>query len=296
MLYLFYGPDTYRSRQKLNETLSVFRSKRSNLALFNFDEQNFSEESFKELLASQTLFDEKHAVVCENILENKNVAGFILENIETVVASPNVFILLEGEVDSDVLEKITIKAQKSQRLEMLSGVALKKWVNDELGKKEIKNSLIASEAVIKKCGSDLWCASKEIEKISLGGMPEKEASGVAYNPFAIADAVGGKDKGKAWLVLQQARLAGVSEEEVFWKMWWQIKTLLLVKKSVEAGARDLAKETGLKDYPLSKALANIKKFAPGELEEMSYKYIEFYHKARIGLEDWEVGVERLLIS
>jgi hypothetical protein len=76
---------------------------------------------------------------------------------------------------------------------------------------------------------------------------------------------------------------------------WQIKTLLLVKKSMEAGVKNLEKETGLHPFVVKKAIYNLKNFAPGELEEISYKAIEFYHKARISLVDFEIGLEKLLI-
>lgn len=296
MLYLFYGKDTHRSRQKLNEVLSVFRSKRSDLALFNFDEQSFTEDAFKELLKCQTLFDEKHAVVCENILENSSIAKFILEQLDSVTNSQNVFIFLETGIEEKLLEQIKEKAKQVQLFDLLTGVQLKKWVNNELIKSSVKNASVVAESVIKKCGSNLWCVSKEIEKISLGGSIEAQKSLSGYSPFAVADAVGERNKRNAWLALQQARMAGVPDEEVFWKMAWQIKTLLLVKKSSDMSVKDLEKETGLHPFVVKKALANLKNFAPGELEEMSYKAIEFYHKARISIVDWEVGLERLLIS
>lgn len=296
MLYLFYGKDTYRSRQKLNEILSVFRSKRSDLALFNFDEQSFTEGSFKELLKSQTLFDEKHAVVCENILEDKNILRFILEQIENIAISQNVFIFLETDVEDKALEQLKEKAKQVQLFDLLTGTQLKKWISKELDKDNVSNIEVATESIIKKCSSNLWCASKEIEKISLGGNLEAQKILVGYNPFAIADAVGERNKRKAWLTLQQARMSGITDEEVFWKIVWQIKTLLLVKKSMEAGVKNLEKETGLHPFVAKKALHNLKNFAPGELEGMSYKAIEFYHKARINLVDFEVGLEKLIIS
>ncbi len=296
MLYLIYGKDTFRGRQKLNEILSAFRSKRSGLGVFYFDEQNFGEDSFRELVKSQTLFEDKSIIVCENILEDKTVAAFIIKNLEAVTASQNIFVFLETEIEESALEKLKSAAQKSQHLEPLAGASLKKWINEELVRGGIKNQAAAVEAVIKKCGANLWCASKEIEKIVLGGETEKAEEIVGYSPFAIADAVGEKNKRRAWLALQQAKMAGVPSEEVFWKMAWQIKTLLLVKKSAEAGVKNLEKETGLHPFVVKKALANIRNFAPGELEEMSFKALEFYHHARIHLADWDIGLEKLLIS
>lgn len=296
MLYLIYGKDTYRSRQKLNEILSAFRSKRSGLGVFYFDEQSFDEGSFKELVKSQTLFEDKNAVVCENLLEDGGVAKFVENNLEEIAGSQNIFIFLEKEIEETLAEKIIACAHKAQKLEPLLGATLKKFIQKELETGGAKYSANNIDAIAGKCGSDLWCASKEVEKIILGGKVAGKEEVVAYNPFAISDAMGEKNKRKAWLVLQQARLAGVSDEEVFWKIVWQIKTLLLVKKTAEADSKNLEKDTGLHPFVVKKALSNIKNFAPGELEEMSFKALEFYHNARLSRADWEIGVEKLIVS
>ena len=83
--------------------------------------------------------------------------------------------------------------------------------------------------IIKKCGSDLWRASREIEKYSLGGLTAKQEADTPYNPFAICDAFAEKNKAKAWTIYQQALRRGIPAEEVFFKILWQIKNLLLVK-------------------------------------------------------------------
>ena len=71
MFYLLHGQDTYRSKEKLNELVSHFKTKVSGLGFFRIEGENFSEAEFKELLRGKTLFEKKYVVVCEKVLENK---------------------------------------------------------------------------------------------------------------------------------------------------------------------------------------------------------------------------------
>ena len=138
-----------------------------------------------------------------------------------------------------------------------------------------------------------------------GKFGAKEYGG--YNPFLICDAVGEKNKKKAWLIFQEALLAGVPAEEVFWKVWWQAKNLLLVKTLAEffqgqtSGSPrgltfNLEKEAGLHPFVIKKNLGFAKNFSSKELGDFSWKLVNLYHNARRGLADFEIGLEKIIVN
>ena len=127
-----------------------------------------------------------------------------------------------------------------------------------------------------------------------GKFGAKEYGG--YNPFLICDAVGEKNKKKAWLVFQEALLAGVPAEEVFWKVWWQAKNLLLVKTLAEGGTKNIEKEAGLHPFVVKKNLGFAKNFSFKELGDFSWKLVDLYHNARRGLADFEIGLEKIIVN
>ena len=108
-----------------------------------------------------------------------------------------------------------------------------------------------------------------------------------YKPFAICDAVAEKNKSRAWILFQKALLSGVPAEEIFYKIVWQIKTLLLVKKA--------PKETGLHPFVLKKNLWAIKNFTEKELVNYSFDLVKIYHDVRRGLEEFPLGLEKFFI-
>ena len=290
MFYLLHGKDTYRSRGKLNELVSHFKTKVSSLGFFRIEGENFNEAEFKELLKGKTLFEKKYVVVCERVLENKEALNFILGNLDNLAKTDNMFLFLEEEIDEKSLEEFGKSAYKVQEYKPLDGVKLKTW----FAAKKIPAN-IASE-IIKKCGSDLWRASKEIEKYALGGLTAKQETDAPYNPFAVCDAFAEKNKAKAWTIYQQALRQGIPDEEVFFKILWQIKNLLLVKKLMNAGVANVSKETGLHSFVIGKAIKAAKNFSEDELINYSYEMLKIYHEERRGWSELAIEFEKLLIN
>ncbi len=136
---------------------------------------------------------------------------------------------------------------------------------------------------------------KKIEKVagkvdeSVGGSSD-EASG-EFNIFALTEALGNRDRKLLWTLLQEALFAGVAAEEVFWKLVWQTKMMLLVIK---------AKGTPLKTvkpFVASKAARFAKNYSQVELEQLSGELVSLWHESkRENGPDFEVGLERLVLS
>ncbi|MFH1170380.1 MAG: hypothetical protein V1704_02375 [Candidatus Vogelbacteria bacterium] len=108
--------------------------------------------------------------------------------------------------------------------------------------------------------------------------------------FAVADALGNRDRKQAWLLYHDARRDGLSAEEIFWKLAWKVKTLLLVETAPAGSALPM------KPYPLSQARRQVKGYKPGELAHLSGRLVRFYHDARRGLTDFDLGLEKLLLE
>lgn len=131
--------------------------------------------------------------------------------------------------------------------------------------------------------------------INLGEVEDDEKlpldkKGREFNIFVLTDAVGARDKKHAWILYQEALAAGLSTEEVFFKVVWQVKSMLIASKTKNVG------ETDMKPFPYSKAKSFLKNFKPGELEKLSEDLIVGYHQARRGQGEIETLVEKVLLS
>lgn len=117
-----------------------------------------------------------------------------------------------------------------------------------------------------------------------------DKKGREFNIFVLTDAVGARDKKRAWILYQQALAAGLSAEEVFFKIVWQVKSMLIASRTKSVG------ETDMKPFPYSKAKSFLKNFKPEELEKLSENLVIGYHLARRGEGEVETFVEKILLS
>lgn len=288
----------------MNELLDFFKTKVSDLGIFKIDGESFDCVKLEEMLRAQALFEKKYIIVCDRVLEDLQARDFVKKNIEKFSSSPNIFLFLENDLEDDVLGLFKRHSQKAQEFKPLTGVKLKKWIQDNVS----KISPAVQEEIIKICGPDLWCVSKEIEKYELSdskGESFGRPKGLPFNPFAICDAVAEKNNIRAWMLFQQALTNGIDAEEIFWKIWWQIKSLLLVKKlqglsldghKGQSLGANLEKETGLHPFVVKKNLSAIHNFSEEELQNYSFHLVKLYHDARRGLEEFPIGLEKFLLN
>ena len=111
-----------------------------------------------------------------------------------------------------------------------------------------------------------------------------------FNIFALTDAIGARKKRDAWVLYQKALASGMVAEEVFYKLVWHVRTMLIAKKTRSA------EEADMKPFPYSKAKGFLKNFNEGELEKLSERLVVGYHVARRGDGEIETFVEKTLLS
>lgn len=111
-----------------------------------------------------------------------------------------------------------------------------------------------------------------------------------FNAFGMADALARKDKKSLWLLLQEARMAGLSAEEIIGTLWWQLKTMRL------AAQTNSAAEAGLKEFPYKKAKGALQKFTAEEVEQLATSLLLVYHAGHAGERDIDVALERWALA
>ncbi len=161
----------------------------------------------------------------------------------------------------------------------------KEWIVDVLP------DLSRSENVFVVMEGPLLAAARKAYEAAANRIDEyKRKEDGGFNNFAIADALLKKDKKSLWLLLAEARLMGVADEETIGILWWQLKTMRLAAGSTSADA------VGLKDFPYNKAKRALSKFKPGEIENLSHALLTVLHETRAGNGDLGVALERYVLS
>lgn len=111
-----------------------------------------------------------------------------------------------------------------------------------------------------------------------------------FNTFAVADALAQRDKRRLWVLVQEAKLNGIREEEIIGILWWQLKALRL------AATTNSADEAGMKSFPYTKAKRALSAFPNNDLDTLSDSLLDLYHKGHAGLADIDLALEAWVLS
>jgi len=165
MFYFLYGTNTHKARKKLHELLSLAEKKRPEAELFKITSENWSEGQFDELLISRGLFESKYTVVLDSLFDRKEIKEYILDRLEQLAESEQIFLGLEGKVDAVSIKKIEKHAKQVQE-----------FTKPESNKQEINIFSIAN-GLVEKDKKHLWVSY--IDLLSRGAVAE-EIHGILF--------------------------------------------------------------------------------------------------------------------
>lgn len=117
MLYVIYGGDTHKARAKLHDLLDLAKKKRPEAELFKITTENWSEGQFDELLIAQGLFEQKYTTVLDNLFEKKDIKSYVVDRLEGMKHSEQIFLMLETSIDAASLKKLEKFSEKVQVFE-----------------------------------------------------------------------------------------------------------------------------------------------------------------------------------
>ena len=120
--------------------------------------------------------------------------------------------------------------------------------------------------------------------------PLLDKKGREFNIFTLTDALGARNKKEAWTLYQKALAAGVSADEIFFKIFWQVKSMLLASKTKSVS------ETDMKPFTYNKSKSFTNNFKQEELEKLSEDLVTGFILARRGEGEIETLLEKILLK
>lgn len=154
------------------------------------------------------------------------------------------------------------------------------------------NIFIFSEAVLEKRMLDAFkkVAERVEECRPVPALAADRTAPSGFNFFALADALGARDRKNLWVLYQKALCAGAVPEELSGILFWQLKSMGIATHSLSAAA------AGLSPYVFSKARRQSAAFSETELLRLTAKLVDLYHEAHRGSVNFELGLEHFLLT
>ena len=171
MIIVLYGPNSYLRLRKLNEIIDIYKKRRGELNLQEFDVNN--EEglgSFKEYLRNISMFSPNKFIILDNAFEphdKKELKSILKDNLE----GNEVTILINSsdKPPADFKFIITPPSKSEFFADLKSDEEIISFIKTESSKKGINLSDADIFHLKESFDSDLWGIVTELEKMSLFG-------------------------------------------------------------------------------------------------------------------------------
>lgn len=150
MLYVIHGTDIEKAREKSHALFEALKEKKPDASAGTIASEEISLERLDELTQTQGLFENRQIIFMDRTLENKDVREVMLERIEALAESPNIFILFEGKLTKEVLKKLEKRAEKITEYEAA-----------EERKKESASLFHLADALGSRDRKSLWMGVRE---------------------------------------------------------------------------------------------------------------------------------------
>jgi len=312
MLIFLFGPDTYRSRQKLNEIISHYKKiHKSGLNLRFFDGEQLDFQDFQEKTRAVSMFAEKKLIVLENALKNKLFKENFLANAKKFLKSDDVILFYEGANEvpaNDSLARFLKKSGKSQEFKLLDGQKLKNWVKKEFSNYDAEADPAVLARLIEFVGEDLWQLSNEIKKLVSYKNKKKitlediellvKPKAAEADIFKTIDFLALRDKKQALKLIHRHLEKGDHPLYLLSMINFQFRNLLIIKDLSQKyqSPYAISKIAKLHPYIVKKNYPQAQKFTAPELKKIYQKIFEVDVCVKTGKMEPEVALDLLIAS
>ncbi len=145
MIYLLYGSDSHKAREKLHELVSGLIKKKPDASHIRMTDEDFDEARLEENISGMGLFSSKTIVEMDNVFRKKEHKEAVMDRLKDIALSENIFVFLEGELLAGEVKKFDKYSEKVQKFE----------VKEELVKKDF-NIFSLTDAFGKRDRKQLW--------------------------------------------------------------------------------------------------------------------------------------------
>jgi len=308
MIIFLYGPDTYRSRQKLKEIIEHYKKKhQSGLNLKFFDGRENDFEEFKDDFQQTSMFGEKKLLILTNIFDNSGFKEKLFKTFKSFLNSKEIILFYESGFPKkdDKFFNLLKKQAKSQEFKNLEGEKLNEWVKKEFEKLKIKITPSAITKLISFVGQDSWQLSNEIKKLAnfkLGKTVEVKDIELLIKPkvetdiFKTINAIAVQNKKKSISLIREHLAKGDSPLYLFSMINFQFRNLLMIKDLIEKNHPyySILKKTKLHPFIVKKSYQQAKFFSFFELKKIYQKLFQADLSVKTGKTDPETALNMLI--
>lgn len=320
MFIFLFGPDTYRSAEKLYRLKNQYLTKNNSgtdLSVLEYGEKGETKK-LSEILSARGLFSSKQLVVVRNVCtkglldQQKELLAFLKSqpSLKDDADSTIIFFEAGAPKKNGALYKFLVANAKKQEFPLLDGAQLSAWAlskTKELSP-ETSFSRSALNLLLAATGNDLHVLSNEITKLvsfkTAGTIEDQDVetlikSKVDSTMFETIEALSSGNKPRALQLLHEQITKGEDVYYILSMYTYQIRTLLKIGDFYWQGmtsAPQIAQASGIHPYVVQKSLNQIRNLSETKTKQMLRDLAEIDQKAKTSNFDPLLALDSFIVS
>lgn len=322
VIIFLYGRDGYRLKQNLDKIVEEYKKKYSGLSLLILDLNETGEfAKLEDAIKTVSFFDEKRLIVLKNTFGEADKVAGLIKTWDLAADKQRILVFVENNDETQLTKGsrklfavLMAEPNMVKHFEPLEGKRLESWVAKEFKFAAVDIEPVAIKTLISYTGPDTWRLGQEIIKLAnYKGTPCSNGKSSVitdididllvcpkedFNIFKIVDAVAGKNKLKAAVLLHDHLGAGEDPFYIFSMIVYQFRNLLRVKSLIKNAVpyAGIVKKTGLNPFVVKKTFDQCRGYDLDELRQLFTSLALIDIEAKSGLIDMENGLYRFVFS
>lgn len=312
MIYLLYGPDTFRTRAKL---LSIRDKFLTSQPAFNFihmtASQLVSADGLLRLLNSATLLGGKRLIVITDLMSlgEAEVKEALITTVRQGLPDDLVVILCEN-FDFDKrqsLFKLLNRPKTAQFFGLLTGSELLRYAQGQASTKKLNIETSLLRQILAITGSDLWRLDNELAKLASYArthplsptvVRELVSADLSDNLFALMDAVASRDPATVNKLFGDLIGRGEDPTGLLPILAFQIRNLILIKhlSAQKLSMGEIIRITSIHPYAVSNTLKRTSLFSTDWLNTAYQRLIATDWQIKTGALNSADALDQMLVS
>lgn len=308
MLIYIHGPDTFRSREYLKQTIERFRRERDpqGYNIVRLDGVKDENGKILDALMATPFLSPKRLIAIDNVLSRKetDLLSMLMEYVKNKrLAEDNVVVFWQGEAAGKTkiakeFETFLQKEKWAVEFKMIPKAKLVDWIKQQTEKRGGKISAPAAGYLSEHAADDMWRLNSLIDQLAAyASGHEIQLSDVQLfleektddNIFNMVDAIVAGNRKLAFKLLEDQRRNGEDDGYLFSMVLRQFRILIemrdLYNRTEQITSDTIAKELSLHPFVVRKSLPMMKKFPFNKLKESYNDLMNIDIKTKTGQGD-----------
>lgn len=303
MITTLTGPNNFLLRQNLSRLRSAFVAEYGELAVERVDGEEARYEDILGAIESVSFLTPRKLVIIRSLSANKPVAERIDKLLDAASDSVDV-VYIEPKPDKrSVYYKTLRKRTDMQEFAELDERGLTQWLASEAKNRGARLSFADANYLVQRVGASQQLLENELMKLteyspditrnSIDLLTEATPQGSIFN---LLDAAFAGDTKRALKLYASQRAQKEEPQKILAMIIWQIHIVALVHANGRKSADEIARDTKMSPYVLSKSKTIASKLTKTELLSLLDELCELDKKLKSQTMDADEALKNLIIS